>query len=262
MTETKIKDITIYNYEGNGKKVMFVHAFPMTADMWHNQVNYFKKDYHVVTFDIRGFGKSVDSFNYIYTMEDFANDVLNIIEHLKLKDVNICGLSMGGYIVQRAVIKSPEKFSSMILADTKAEKEDDKGLLSRCKFIDKLKREGIGNFADEFMKRLMYKSNYENQELYNYIKSAIDKQNVKSLIGASIAMSTRTNTIDYFENISVPVLLMVGDNDKFTPLANSEKMKKHLKNSELKIIRNSGHLSPLENPEEFNFNLEKFLKTI
>ena len=136
MTETKISDIAIYNYGGNGEIVLFVHAFPLTADMWHNQVDYFKKKYHVITFDIRGFGKSDDSFNFIYTMENFADDVLNIIESLNLANLNICGLSMGGYIVQRAVIKSPDKFSSMILADTKAESEDDRGLISRNRFID------------------------------------------------------------------------------------------------------------------------------
>jgi 3-oxoadipate enol-lactonase len=260
MTEIKVDDIIVYDYEGNGKIVLFVHAFPMTSEMWISQVNHFKKDYHVITFDIRGFGKSIDSFNYIYTMEDFANDVLNIIDRLKLTNVNICGLSMGGYIAQRAVIKSPGKFSSMILADTKAEREDDRGLISRSKFIDKLKKEGIGNFPDEFMKRLMYKDNYENAELYTFIKKIIEKQNIKALIGASIAMATRTNTIDYFNKLDIPTLIMVGDNDTFALLEHSLKMNQHLKNSELKIISKSGHLSPLENPKEFNKYLDDFLK--
>jgi pimeloyl-ACP methyl ester carboxylesterase len=260
MTETKISDIAIYNYGGNGEIVLFVHAFPLTADMWHNQVDYFKKKYHVITFDIRGFGKSDDSFNFIYTMENFADDVLNIIESLNLANINICGLSMGGYIVQRAVIKAPENFSSMILADTKAEKEDDRGLLRRGNFIDKLKKEGIGNFPDEFMKRLLFKDNYNNRELYSYIKNVIEQQDEKALTGASIAMSTRTNTLDYFENIRIPVLIMAGDNDTFTPPEHSLKMKERLINSEFKIIKNSGHLSPLENPKEFNQYLDNFLK--
>jgi pimeloyl-ACP methyl ester carboxylesterase len=73
-------------------------------------------------------------------------------------------------------------------------------------------------------------------------------------------MSTRTNTLDYFENIRIPVLIMAGDNDTFTPPEHSLKMKERLINSEFKIIKNSGHLSPLENPKEFNQYLDNFLK--
>ena len=108
----------------------------------------------------------------------------------------------------------------------------------------------------------MFKDNYNNGKLYNYIKGKIENQNVNALIGASIAMSTRTNTLDSFDKIKIPVLLMVGDNDTFTPPVNSKIMKENLENSEIKIIKNSGHLSPLENPYEFNQYVDIFLNSM
>lgn len=256
----KRDSIQIYDYEGEGQTLLLVHAFPMDNTMWHNQVKFFSNKMRVITFDIRGFGNSIDDFEYIYTMENFANDVLGIIEHLKLENVNICGLSMGGYIVQRAVIKNPDYFSTMILADSRAEREDSKGTLSRAKFIKRLQNEGLGNFPDEFMKRLMYIENYNNKGLYDFVHKKISEQNVKGLIGASIAMSIRTNTIDYFDSIKIPVLIMVGEQDTFTPFRYSEAMHKVLEKSELKTIPLSGHLSPIENPEIFNNYLFDFLK--
>ncbi len=260
MKEFFTGDICVYDFEGSGKPLLFVHAFPFDHNMWEYQVKHFRTNYHVITFDIRGFGKSKDSFNFIYTMEDFANDILNIIEHLKLKEVNICGLSMGGYIVQRAVIKYQDKFSSMILSDTKAERDGNEDVIKRAKYISNLKKYGTAGEADKFMKRLMYRDNYENKRLYKFIEDIINLQSAEAMCGASLAMATRTNTLDYFGTINIPSLILIGDNDTFTPIEYSKKMESKLKNCELKIIPNSGHLSPLENPEAFNSYLSEFLK--
>ncbi len=260
MKEFFTGDICVYDFEGSGKPLLFVHAFPFDHNMWKKQVNHFSTDYHVITFDIRGFGKSKDSFNYIYTMEDFADDVLNIIEHLGLKNINICGLSMGGYIVQRAVIKYQDKFSSMILSDTKAERDDSEDVIKRAKYIRNLKKYGTAGEADKFMKRLMYKDNYGNKTLYKFIEDIINQQSSDAMCGASLAMATRTNTLDYFENINIPTLILIGDNDSFTPIRYSQSMQSKLRNSELKIIPNSGHLSPLENPGAVNSYLSDFLE--
>jgi len=262
MKKYKINDIAVFDYEGDGKTLLFVHAFPMNNKMWYNQVEMFRNTYRVITYDIRGFGKSIDSFKNIYTMETFANDVLNIILSLGLENVNICGLSMGGYIVQRAVLKSPDKFASMILADSKSERDDDKGLISRSRFIDRLMNYGIGNFADEFMKRLLYEKNYNNKELYRFIKGIINEQSEKSLAGASIAMATRTSTTEQLKELEIPVLLMVGEQDTFSPLPNTERMHKIIKNSVMRIIPESGHLTPIENMEIFNKYLSEFLSQV
>lgn len=262
MKKYKIKDIAVFDYEGEGNPLLLVHAFPMNNKMWHNQVEEFKNTYRVITFDIRGFGKSIDSFKNIYTMETFANDVLNIINSLRLEKVNICGLSMGGYIVQRAVLKSTDKFASMILADSKSDRDDDKGLISRSRFIDKLMNYGLGNFADEFMKRLLYEKNYQYKDLYNFIKNIINEQSAKALAGASIAMATRSSTTEQLKELEIPVLLMVGAHDTFSPLQNTERMHKIIKNSEMRIIPKSGHLTPIENPEIFNKYLSEFLSQV
>lgn len=260
MKEVRIGDIVVYDSNSNHIPLVFVHAFPLTHKMWKAQVEFFSKYFRVITYDIRGFGKSQDSFHYLYTMEDFADDLLTIIDYLALSNINICGLSMGGYIVQRAVTKAPTKFTTMILCDTQANRDDQATLLNRTKFLNKIEEIGLAKFADDFMKRLLHPKSYQNQTIYNFIMEEIISQNIKGLKGASLAMATRIDTTEYLQLLKLPSLIIVGDSDSFTPLEKSLTLKNLLINSHLNIISSAGHLSPLENPAEFNKYLLEFLK--
>jgi len=260
MKEICIGDIVVYDSNSNLTPLVFVHAFPLTHKMWKAQVNFFSDHFRVITYDIRGFGKSIDSYHYLYTMEDFADDLLNIIDYLELSNINICGLSMGGYVVQRAVTKVPSKFSTMILCDTQANRDDQITLLNRTKFLNKIERIGLARFADDFMKRLLHPNSFQNKTLYKFIMDEVISQKIKGLKGASLAMATRIDTSEYLQQLNLPTLIVIGDNDSFTPLEKSLKLKSLLINSNLKIISSAGHLSPLENPKEFNLYLFEFLK--
>lgn len=260
MKEIYIGNIAVYDSNSNYTPLIFVHAFPLTHTMWSTQVDFFSKYFRVITYDIRGFGKSFDSFYYLYTMEDLADDLLDIINHLALSNVNICGLSMGGYIVQRAVTKAPSRFSTMVLCDTQANRDDQDTLLNRTKFLNKIEKISLKRFADDFMKHLLHPNSYQNRILYNFIMNEITSQNIKGLKGASLAMATRIDTAEYLRLLSLPTLIIIGDSDSFTPLEKSLRLKNLLINSHLKIISSAGHLSPLENPGEFNKYLLEFLK--
>ena len=77
-----------------------------------------------------------------------------------------------------------------------------------------------------------------------------------------IALATRTTTLNQLQNINVPALIIVGEDDILTPLVFAQSMNKSLKNSELVVIKNSGHMTNIEQPEDFNKTLEIFLKKL
>ena len=79
------------------------------------------------------------------------------------------------------------------------------------------------------------------------------------ICGALLALATRTDTTAALGKISVPTLILVGEKDGITPLSVSEFMKEKIPNSQLGIISNAGHMSNLENPNEFNLKLKEFL---
>jgi 3-oxoadipate enol-lactonase len=261
MNLINFNDIKIQDYEGTGENLIFVHAYPLSNKLWLNQVEFFKNKYRVITYDIRGLGESQFENNQ-FTMEEYADDLLDIIDFLNLKKTIACGLSIGGYIIQRAYIKNPEKFRAIVLADTKGERDDDNGLISRSLAIKELKKGEKYKYLKEFLMKLLWKKSYENNELREYLEKIMMNQSVNGLCGALLALATRTNTIDNFSEINIPALILCGEYDVLTPIALSENLKRKIRQSELKIIKNAGHLSCIENPDDFNTLLNTFLENI
>jgi pimeloyl-ACP methyl ester carboxylesterase len=77
-----------------------------------------------------------------------------------------------------------------------------------------------------------------------------------------LAMAARTDTTSYLEKITVPVLLLCGEDDNKTPPPVMKSMADKIKLKEFYIINNAGHLSPVENPEEVNTYIERFLRKV
>lgn len=257
MKEIIFNNLHIYDYEGTGEPVIFIHAFPLNSEMWKPQVEYFKNKFRVITYDIRGLGKS-KSVNNQFTMETYANDLISIIEHLKLNNIFACGLSMGGYILIRSFIKNPGIFQGLILADTKAENDNDEVLINRSNIIENIKNGKRNEFISSFLPKLINKNNFK-EELKNILESIIKENSDEGICGAQLAIATRINSTKYLNTFNVPVLIIVGEDDELTPVICSKNMNELIPNSHLKIMKNSGHLSNLENPEAFNNYLIEFI---
>ena len=121
MTTKIINGIAVFDAENGKEPLVFVHAFPLSSGMWDKQVQEFSKDYRVITYDVRGLGESKQKNNQ-FLMENYSDDLISIIDELKFKNVNAVGLSMGGYIIQRALLKRRELFRAVVLADTRLER--------------------------------------------------------------------------------------------------------------------------------------------
>lgn len=258
MKEYKINDLHIMDYEGTGNPLIFVHAFPLSSKMWKPQIDFFKNKFRVITYDVRGLGKS-KSINNQMTMEIFADDLLSIIESLKINNVFVCGVSMGGYIILRSYIKNPDIFKAIILADTRAERDDDAGLINRSIVISNILKGKRKDFISNFLPKLVNKKSFKNINIRNFLEEMISENSDEGICGAQLALATRINSLDYLNSFIVPALIMVGEDDELTPPECSEKMNKLIPNSVLKVIPDSGHLSNIENPDTFNKYLIEFL---
>ena len=262
MNNFKLNGISITDYEGKGKPLIFIHAYPLCNRMWDEQINYFKEKYRVITYDIRGLGYSNELDDYQFTMEELVNDFFNIIDHLKLEKVIACGLSMGGYILLRAVTRDQSRFESVILADTKSEADDNAALIGRANTIIKIKSGKKDEFIDEFIKKLLSDEGHRNKKAKEFVKMIMSWMDVKGLTSAMIAIATRTNTFYQLKDIKIPALIIVGRKDVLTPVIHSFYLKEGIANSTFKVIDNAGHLSNLEKPDEFNKTMEEFLSNL
>lgn len=259
MKNLKINGLWVKDSDNGKIPLVFVHAFPLSSEMWENQVTTFSSDYRVIAYDVRGLGNSSQNNNQ-FMMETYADDLIDLINYLKLEKVNAAGLSMGGYIIQRALLKNPDLFKTIILADTRLERDSNEGLSSRATAIQKIKTGKRQEFLNIFIKNLVSNENFKNKELISKINSIIEENTDEGICGAILALATRPDNSGAFKNCTLPSLILVGEHDVLTPIEAGTKIKEEFRNSEMHVIKDSGHLSNMENPLEFNRALKGFLE--
>jgi len=245
----------------NGVPVVFVHAFPLNQAMWADQILALDSTARVLTFDIRGLGKS--ELNGPYTLEFVVDDLIALLDRLKIKKAVVVGLSMGGFVAIRAVERNPERFLGLVLADTKAASDSDHSKLGRYKSLKAIQENGLSAFIDSFLKTSFMK--VPDLEKRPYFIKATEIANHNTAMGVSaalLALTSRTDTTDDLKNINIPTLILHGEFDGVIQESDAEILHNQIKNSDLFIVPNAGHLSNLENPDFFNDHLTKFIKSL
>ena len=267
---TKIRE-TVMNIKINGlsvylagkkenKAIVFIHGFPFDHQMWDAQVEEFKKNQYCITYDIRGLGNSPESDGQ-YTMESFVDDLESIVDELNLIKPALCGLSMGGYISLRAIERMENKFSSLILCDTKSMADDDEGKIKRAAGVKLINNDGVEKFVEQFVPNL-FASSFINEHKSEYEKALNRSKNnsATGVKGCLLAMAGRTDTTSYLSRISIPTLLICGKEDKLTPPDVMKSMAEKIKHSKFAVIEGAGHMTPIEASAIVNEKFSEFLR--
>jgi len=254
------------HYEDFGRQtatpVVLIHGFPFSHAMWQPQIELLKSKYRVIAYDVRGHGNS-EVGDGQYLIEFFVDDLIGLLDHLKIEKTILCGLSMGGYTALRAVERNPERFHALILCDTSSEADTNEGKLRRSSTIKVVKRDGVKAFAETFLKAVFTSESLENRvDIVQFIRDIIGSASPIGICGTLLALAGRTETTSSLPTMKLPTLILVGELDKLTPPSISQMMHSKLPNSELHILPRAAHLSNLENPEEFNTHLLNFLNKL
>lgn len=253
-----------YNDEGLNEApvIIFIHGFPLNKSMWNKQLKALKDNYRVIAYDIRGHGKT-DVGTLDFSIDLFVKDLLGFMDALKIKKTIICGLSMGGYIALNAIENHPERFTALILSDTNCTADTPEAKEKRMNTIQSIKENGVEKLANDLLPNLFAPESFiTNSKEIVAVKEMIVNTTKESLYKSLNALANRKETCSKLEEIKVPVLILVGKEDKITPPEAAKAMHEKIDIALLSIINKAGHLSNLENPEEFNSHLKKFVDTI
>lgn len=253
-------DLSIYT-SGNNKNIpiIFVHGFPYDHEMWNMQVMSLSSKYFCVTYDIRGLGSS-QAEDGQFTMESFVDDLENILLELNLNKPVLCGLSMGGYISLRAVERMEEKFSALILCDTKSEADTNEAKLKRAEGVKKINTEGLEAFVKGSVPNTFTSDSIKSSSIYQEILNRSLRSNPLGVKGSLLAMAGRTDTTAYLSQIKIPTLVVCGEDDKLSPPASMKEMANKIKGSEYVLVPNAAHMSPVENPNLVNKVIIDFIQ--
>ena len=239
--------------------ILFIHGFPFDHYMWDKQIEKFSSDYYCITYDIRGLGSS-SAGDGQFTIEAFVDDLDVIIDGLKLKKPTICGLSMGGYISLRAVERMREKLGALILCDTKSLADNDEGKINRARGIKQINDEGVEKYVEQFISNCFAEGfKKESKSEYEKIVNRSISYSSVGVKGCLLAMAGRTDTTSNLQSISLPTLVICGEEDKLTPPDVMKAMSDKIKNSTFVTIEGAGHISPVEAATEFNNAIKRFV---
>jgi pimeloyl-ACP methyl ester carboxylesterase len=264
------------NYEdvGDGPVLLLVHGFPLDRTMWTHQIDAFKSDHRLIVPDLRGHGQS-EAPRGPYRMDQMADDLRALLAELEIEQVVLAGLSMGGYIALAFWRIYPHLIRGLLLSDTRAAADTAEGRQNRYAMIEQVEAEGTESIVEGMLPKMLSPATLENeQKIVLHTRRMMTNTPPAGVVGALQGMARRPDSTPTLATITVPTLILVGEDDAITPPAEAEAMRasiraprhgrtaRHVPDVTLARIPDAGHLAPLENPAAVNQALRDFLASL
>ncbi len=254
-----------YEIHGEGEPLVLIQGLGGTIQSWEKQIGYFAQNFKVITIDNRGAGLS-DKPDSEYSIELFANDVKSVIDQLDITNINLLGLSMGGFIAQRFYKLYPDLVKTLILGCTGMGLNDpnhhmfsnELHQIMNCERNDKNHSFLIEEMHKHFFHPGFIKKNTDYMKtLHYYIKTY--PQPYHSYKRQLMACYSEKDLSQYLPQIKVPTLIIHGQDDKVVPIQNAYFLANNIPNAKLSVIPEAGHMFFIEKNNEFNSEVMQFL---
>lgn len=250
-----------YEESGKGLPLVLLHGFPLDSRIWAKQREELGHMFHVITPDLRGFGKSQSQQSF--TLGTLADDVHALLAEIGALPCVLGGLSMGGYVVLEYAKKYPSELRGLVFIDTKAEGDTPEGKEGRTKMVKLVQEKGSPAVADQMMPKMLAPDAEKNRpDIAKELRAIMESCPPTTIANALLAMRDRADHSANLPSIAVPTLILVGDADSITPPAMSQKMHDAIPHSQLTIIRGSGHMSCMEQPDQVNQAIREFVTAL
>ncbi|MEA2520528.1 MAG: hypothetical protein QOI81_174 [Actinomycetota bacterium] len=236
--------------------VLLIHAFPLDARMWDEQIDRFGEALTVVAPDLPGFGGSAAP-GPVMTMQAAAERCLQALDDAGLDQAMVCGLSMGGYVALELWRRAPARFAGLLLANTKAGADTSEGAEGRRKLAARLTEEGSWFMVEDPPPLLTPAA---PEELWARVAAFIAEQPASSIAAAALGMAERPDSTGDLAGITVPTLIITSESDTLIPPDVTSPMAEQIPGAELAVIPRAGHLSNLEAQQAFDDLLTQHLR--
>jgi 3-oxoadipate enol-lactonase len=248
-----------YLEAGLGTPMLLLHAFPLSADMWRPQLERPPAGWRLIAPDFRGFGDTpIDSQDV--GVDDYAADILLLMDDLGLERPVIAGLSFGGYVSFALFRRAPDRIGGLVLADTRSTTDTEDGLAARRTLLEAIRREGVAMVPDrQIPKVLGATTRRERPEVVAEVRRLIEGNRAPGIEAAIVALMRRPDSTGDLSRIEVPTLIIVGEEDEVTPIADAAAMHRAIRGSSLTILPRAGHLSNLEAADAFSTTISTWV---
>lgn len=243
---------------GTGAPVLLFHGFPHDRSLWAAQLAAPTHGFRFLAPDLPGFGESVAV--PVPHLDAWADQMAVLLDTLGIDRTVVGGLSMGGYLALAFWRRYPARVRALVLADTKAGADSEEARGKRREMQRLARAEGPGAVAERMLPGMVGRSTRAARpEVDAALDAMMRRVSIGGLTDALQALMDREDSTATLATITVPTLILCGEEDLLTPVAESRAMHAAIAGSALGLIAGAGHVSNVEAPERFNRLLSDFL---
>lgn len=233
---------------GQYRRILLIHPLAMDSSIWQYLVEVIAGQAEVIAIDCRGHGQSGKP-DGPYTLERFAQDAAQVMDHHEWTDAVIAGCSMGGCVAQAFAISHPDRTKGLVLIDTTAWYGPD-APQNWAERGEKALTSGLHSMVD-FQKTRWFGDAFR-LDFPERVAAAVEVflANDVSAYAASCNMLGHADLREGLSQLNMPASVIVGEEDHATPIAHSEALSRAISKSTLHILEQARHMTPVECPAD------------
>ncbi|MFN8123632.1 MAG: alpha/beta fold hydrolase [Thermoleophilia bacterium] len=239
--------------------LVLLHPYPVDAGFWDPVRALLRPERPVLTPEAPGFGAAAPEPGW--TVTGYADAVAGrIAEWAPGGRAAVCGLSLGGYVALAIAARHPGLLAALVLADTRAEPDDDTALAGRADGIARIEIEGADGYLRDFLPRVVSPSAPDAPR--GALAALAGRQPPGTLCDALRALAGRVDRRPDLPSVACPTLVVVGEDDAATPPAVARVMADGIPGARLAVVPGAGPMTALERPDAFAALVEEHLAPV
>lgn len=246
---------------GDGMAILFLHGFPLDRSMWRPLASTLA-GWQRVAPDLRTVSADLGD-RAASGMAELANDAAALLDILAIERAVVCGLSMGGYVAFELLRRHRDRIQALILSNTRAEPDTAEAARGRDDLAALVREQGPEVLVDRLIPRLLSPTSRETlPPVVEHVSSMIRSNTVEGVIAALTAMKHRSDSTPLLSGITVPTLVVAGEQDPIVPPEAARAMAALIPGAQFTLIPGVGHLAPLEEPVATSRVFGEFLSAL
>jgi pimeloyl-ACP methyl ester carboxylesterase len=251
-----------YEIWGDGPPVVLLHPFPAHHELWTPVASALSSRYRLILPDLRGHGES-EIGEGPALMEKHAADLARLLDAAGIGKAAFVGNSIGGYILFEFWRRFRARVTALALCDTRPQADSAEGRANRLKIAADVLEQGTEPFIENMIPKLMGRTTVSTRpDLVDGARRMMRRMSPEDISLVQRGMAERPDSVADLKTINVPTLIVIGEEDVLSVVADGELMRQHIADSQLKIIPKAGHYAPWEQPEAVGTILRQFLDEV
>ncbi len=252
----------VYEIRGKGPPIVLLHPFPCHHEFWNPVASSLETRYRLILPDLRGHGDS-EVGDSPALMQKHAQDIARLLDAAGARKAAFVGCSIGGYILFEFWRQFRARVTALAIIDSRPQADTVEARANRMKSAADVLEQGTGPFLESMIPKLMGPTTLSTRpDLVDGARHMMQKMSPQNISLVQRGMAERPDSVADLKTINVPTLIMIGDEDGLSTVADGELMRQHIPGSQFKVIPRAGHYSPWEQSSAVGSLLRQFLDSV